>query len=43
MALLDIVGSLLIQTRTEELVAVAEVKNCVAAERDEVKNCRGRA
>jgi hypothetical protein len=43
MALLDMVGSLLIQTRTEELVALADVKNCGAPERDEVKNCkRGR-
>jgi hypothetical protein len=39
MALLDMVGSLQIQTRVEELVAAAEVKNCVAPERDEVKNC----
>jgi hypothetical protein len=40
MALLDKVGSLSIQTRAEELVAMAEVKNCVASERDEVKNCK---
>jgi len=33
-------GSLQIQTRAEELVAVAEVKNCVAPERDKVKNCK---
>ena len=40
MALLDKVGSLSIQTRAEELVAAAEVKNCVGSERDGVKNCK---
>jgi hypothetical protein len=42
MALLDMVGSLQIQTRVEELVAAAEVKNCVGSERDDVKNCKRR-
>jgi hypothetical protein len=40
MALLDKVGSLSIQTRAEELVAAAEVKNCGGAERTGVKNCK---
>jgi hypothetical protein len=40
MALLDMVGSSLIQTRAAELVALAEVKYCGASEGNEVKNCR---
>jgi hypothetical protein len=40
MALLDNVGSLSVQTRAEELVAAAEVKNCGGSEREKVKNCK---
>ena len=33
-------GSLSIQTRAEEVVAMAEVKNCGLSERTRVKNCK---
>jgi hypothetical protein len=40
MVLLLKVGSLSVQTRAEEVVAMAGVKNCGLSERNEVKNCK---
>lgn len=42
MALLNKVGSLPIQTRAGEVVALVDVKNCGESETDDVKKCRGR-